>query len=80
LAIFSIENINLERFHAVFDLDVVGPLAAMQAVIPFMKKDGGSIVNISSGTALMVLPNMGAYASLKRAIAVLSLTAQAELQ
>lgn len=75
-----IENINIERFHKIFDVDVVGPLVAMQAVIPLMKKHGGSIVNISSGTALMVLPNMGAYSSLKRAIALISLTAREELK
>ncbi|MBP1693118.1 MAG: Enoyl-(Acyl carrier protein) reductase, partial [Chloroflexi bacterium] len=35
----------------------------MQQVIPLMKEQkSGAIVNISSGTALMVLPYMGAYA------------------
>jgi short-subunit dehydrogenase len=75
-----IENINIDHFHKIFDLDVVGPLVAMQAVIPLMKKQGGSIINISSGTALMVLPNMGAYSSLKRALALISLTAREELK
>lgn len=75
-----IENINIDHFHKIFDLDVVGSLVAMQAVIALMKKRGGSIINISSGTALMVLPNMGAYSSLKRAIALISLTAREELK
>ena len=75
-----IENINIDHFHNIFDLDVVGPLVAMQAVIPLMKKQGGSIINISSGTALLVLPNMGAYSSQKRAIALISLTAREELR
>jgi len=53
----------------------------MQQVIPIMKKQGGgAIVNISSGTALMIMPNMAAYSSLKRAIAGLSLTAHEELK
>jgi len=41
---------------------------------------GGAIVNVSSGTALMQLPNMGAYSALKAALAQISLTAKMELQ
>ncbi len=53
----------------------------MQQVIPIMRKQkGGTIVNISSGTALMNLPNMSAYASLKQALAHMSLTAREELK
>jgi short-subunit dehydrogenase len=77
----QIENINIKTFHQVFDLDLVGPLAAMQQVIPIMRGQGGGvIVNISSGTALMYLPNMGGYSSLKRALASISLTAREELK
>jgi len=77
----SIEDTNVNTFREFFDLDVVGPLLAMQEVIPFMKKQGGgSIINISSGTALMYLPNMAAYSSLKRALAGISLTAREELK
>src|ERR1035437_1689660 len=57
----SIVDTNLDNFRELFALDVVGPLVAMQAVIPYMQKQGGgSIINISSGTALMALPNMSA--------------------
>ena len=76
-----IENINIDTFHKLFELDVVGPLIAMQCVIPIMKEQGGGIIiNISSGTALMKLPHMGAYSSLKRALVGLSLTAREELK
>ena len=76
-----VENTNLDSFRHIFDLDLVGPLIAMQEVMPFMKAQGkGSIINISSGTALMHLPNMGAYAAIKSALAHLSLTAREELE
>ena len=76
----SIEKTDIGTFRKIFDLDVLGPLVAMQAVIPHMKKNGGgSIVNISSGTALMALPNMAAYSSAKRALVGISLTAREEL-
>lgn len=71
----AVEEINIETFHKIFDLDVVGPVVAMQEVIPIMRKQGGgSIINISSGTALMYLPEMSPYSSMKRALAAISLT------
>jgi short-subunit dehydrogenase len=76
-----IEKTDINTLHRIFDLDVVGPLIAMQQVIPLMRKQGeGAIINISSGTALMHLPDMGAYSSLKRALADISLTAREELK
>jgi short-subunit dehydrogenase len=75
------EKIDLDTFHYIFDLDLVGPLAAMQQVIPIMRNQGeGTIVNISSAVALMTLPNNAPYASIKRALAVMSLTAREELK
>jgi short-subunit dehydrogenase len=76
-----VEKINIETYRKMFNLDVVGPLVAMQSVIPIMKKQKeGVIVNISSGTALMALPNMSPYSSLKGALASISLTAREELK
>jgi len=77
----SIVDTDVNKFQELFNLDVLGPLLAMQAVIPYMQKQGGgSIINISSGTALMALPNMAAYSSLKRALVGISLTAREELK
>jgi short-subunit dehydrogenase len=77
----TIEETSLTNLHHIFDLDLVGPLVAMQQVIPIMKKQKkGSIINISSGTALMHLNGMGAYAAIKAALAHLSLTAGEELK
>ena len=76
-----VEKTDIDTFHYIFDLDVIGPLVAMQQVIPIMRKQGGgAITNISSGTALMYLPNMSAYSASKRALAAISLTAREELK
>jgi short-subunit dehydrogenase len=76
----STEEIDAGTFRKLIDLDVLGPLVAMQAVIPIMRRQrGGVIVNISSGLSLMYLPNMGAYSAAKRALNGLSLTARQEL-
>ncbi|MDD5686937.1 MAG: SDR family NAD(P)-dependent oxidoreductase [Elusimicrobia bacterium] len=75
-----LEYTDINEFRKLFELNVVGPLVAMQSVIPLMKKQGGGmIVNISSGTALMYLPDMSAYSSTKRALNGLTLTAREEL-
>ena len=76
-----VEKIDLDAFHYVFALDLVGPVVAMQQVIPVMREQGGgTIVNVSSAAALMVLPNNGPYASIKRALALMTLTAREELK
>jgi len=76
-----IEKTNIDTFRYIFEFDVLGPIIAMKEVIPIMRKQGeGMIVNISSATALMYLPNMGAYSSMKRALANISLTAREELK
>jgi short-subunit dehydrogenase len=75
-----LEHIDLGTFRYIYELNIIGPLVAMQQVIPIMKaQGGGSIINISSGTAFMNLPGMSAYASSKRALAAISLAARQEL-
>lgn len=76
-----VEKTDTDKFRQLFELNVVGPLVAMQAVIPIMRNQGGGmIVNISSGTSLMYLSNMSAYSSTKRMINGFSLTAREELK
>jgi short-subunit dehydrogenase len=76
-----VETTDISIFQHIFDLDVVGPLVAMQQVIPIMRRQGGgAVMNVSSGTALMYLPNNGAYSAMKRALVSISLTAREELK
>ena len=76
-----VEKTSIDTFRYIYDLNVIGPLVAMQQVIPHMRKQGrGTIININSGTALMHLPNMSPYSSSKRALADISLAAREELQ
>ena len=76
-----VEKINIGTFQYIYALNLTGPLVAMQQVIPIMRKQGGgTIVNISSGTALMDLPDMSAYSSSKRALAGISMAARQELK
>jgi NAD(P)-dependent dehydrogenase (short-subunit alcohol dehydrogenase family) len=75
-----VEQIRLDDFAAVTELNVYGPLVAMQAVIPLMREAGGGhIINVSSGTTLMTPAGTAGYAATKAALNMLSAGARAEL-
>lgn len=76
----TIAAVSLADYRSIIDLNLFGPLAAMQAVIPKMRQQGGGlIINISSMVSKMHLPSLGAYASTKSALNMLSDTAREEL-
>jgi short-subunit dehydrogenase len=76
-----VEKIDIARYKEIMELNVYGPLIAMQAVIPFMRTHGGGmIVNVSSRVSKNYFPNLAAYASTKYALNALSLTAREELK
>jgi NADP-dependent 3-hydroxy acid dehydrogenase YdfG len=77
----TIEQILLDDFRAVLELNLVAPLAMMQAVLPTMRRQGaGSIVNISSGTTFADVPGTGGYVASKIALERLSAIARNELE
>lgn len=77
----AVENVGIEDYRKIFELNVVGPLLAMQKVIPLMRTQGGGmILNTSSMVTKSYIPYLGAYASTKYALNALSLTARAELE
>lgn len=75
-----IEEIELDDYRALLDLNLVAPLAMIKAVIPVMRKQGaGSIVNVSSGATFAAQAGAGAYTSSKAALNMLSDVARIEL-
>ncbi len=75
-----IEELDPEDLRAVFELNVVAPLVAMQDVLPVMAaQSAGAIVNVSSATSLRVFPGLGGYSSTKAALNMLSQVARVEL-
>ncbi|GAA0321469.1 SDR family NAD(P)-dependent oxidoreductase [Kineococcus aurantiacus] len=75
-----LEDVDVDDFRAVLELNVVAPLVALQAVLPVMRAQGaGAVVDVSSGTSRMVLPGAGAYAATKSALNMLSAVARREL-
>lgn len=60
-----------EEFDRLFNTQVKGVFFLTQKLLPLLK-DGGRIVNLSSGLARFTLPGYAAYASTKGAIEVLT--------
>jgi NADP-dependent 3-hydroxy acid dehydrogenase YdfG len=75
-----LDRVDLAEFSQVLRLNVVGLLAVTQAVLPAMRRQGfGRIVNVSSGTTRRVAVGVGAYASTKTAVNMLSAVLRQEL-
>jgi short-subunit dehydrogenase len=76
----TVAEVSLDNFLSIIELNVFGPLAAMQAAVPRMRESGGGlIINISSMVSKMHIPGLGAYAATKSALNILSDTARGEL-
>ena len=75
----TVAQVDVDHFRRIIELNIFGPIYAIQAVVPKMRPDGGLILNISSMTSKMHIPGLGAYASTKAALNLLSETARGEL-
>jgi short-subunit dehydrogenase len=76
----NVADVKIEDFQAIWELNVLGVLYAIQAVVPKMRQGGGGlIINVSSMVSKMNLPGLAAYAATKAALNQLSATGRAEL-
>ena len=80
LAYGTIAETDPEEFRRLLDVNVIGVLLGMQAVIPHMKARGsGSIINTSSASGMLPSNFVGAYGASKFAVRGLSRSAAMEL-
>ncbi len=76
----NVADVDIDQFRQIFELNVLGTVEAMQAIIPKMRqKGGGLIINVSSMVTKMHLPAISAYAATKAALNMISDTAREEL-
>jgi 3-oxoacyl-[acyl-carrier protein] reductase len=66
------EAVDPDFFHAIFDTNVLGTVAMIQAALPHLPAPGGRIINFSSGLATRPIPTSSIYAASKAAVAALS--------
>ena len=76
----TIAAVSIDDYRQIIELNVLGPLYAMQVAIPKMQAQGGGLIlNVSSMVSKMHIPGLAAYASTKSALNMLSDTARGEL-
>jgi 3-oxoacyl-[acyl-carrier protein] reductase len=68
----GLDSVTPEQFDAQFNLNVKGLLLATKAAVTRFTKDGGVIVNISSGVAITPMPGAQVYSATKGAVDVLT--------
>jgi NAD(P)-dependent dehydrogenase (short-subunit alcohol dehydrogenase family) len=69
IAEFSdLEQTSLDSWNRIMAVNVTGTFLCAQAVLPLMKQDGGTIVNIASIAGLIGIPKMPAYCASKAAV------------
>src|SRR5947209_9205007 len=77
----SVAQMEMASFRDMFETNFFGAVAAMQAVIPVMRQQGGgTIINISSVAGHIPLPFHAGYSATKFALNALGKAARAELK
>lgn len=73
-------DVDVDEFRTILELNTVALLVSMQVALPLMRKrDGGSVVDVSSGAIFSDLPETGAYSASKAGLSKLSAIARVEL-
>lgn len=77
----NVENININDFEDLLELNVMGPIVAMQQVIPIMREQNeGVIINIGSGTVKTIREGGSVYPGTKILLQYVSKVARKELE
>lgn len=74
-----VEGVGPEDWRRQFDVNVVGPVATTQAMLPLLRAARGRIVMVSSVSGLLAYPLLGPYAASKHALEALSDSLRREL-
>jgi len=77
----AVEEYSIKQGKEMYDVNVWGVVAVIQAVLPYLRKQGnGHIINISSIQGLISLPGFSLYASSKWALESISESLAAEVK
>jgi len=76
-----IDQVSLSDWNQAVQVNLLGSMYAMRAVIPYMRSAGyGKIIQLSGGGATKPMPFLGAYAATKTAVVRLAETVACELK
>src|SRR3954470_23129064 len=75
-----LQEITPEEFQRVIDVDLLGPVYGAMAALPFLRRQGGAYIVVSSETARRALPLMSAYSAAKHGVDGFAESLRAELE
>src|SRR5690606_31982684 len=64
----KIEDISLDDFRRVMDVNLMGYVHGTKAALPHLRRQGGALIFVSSIESTVAMPLQGAYATSKHAI------------
>jgi len=64
----SVAQANLRDWETNIATNLLGPVALTQAAIPYLRRSGGRVINVSSGAAVNIIPGIAAYSVAKAAL------------
>lgn len=67
-----VEYLGLDEFRHQLEVNLVGPLAVTQALLPLLRQGKGTVVNVTSGAGKVGVPFMAPYVSAKHGLEGLS--------
>jgi NAD(P)-dependent dehydrogenase (short-subunit alcohol dehydrogenase family) len=74
-----VEGVGAEDWRRQFEVNVIGPVATTQAMLPLLRAARGRVVMVSSVSGLLAYPLLGPYAASKHALEALSDSLRLEL-
>jgi short-subunit dehydrogenase len=77
---FTASSTPLDEARAVFDLNFFAPLALAQLAGPYLRRTGGTLVNVSSIAGQVSLPWLPVYSASKFALAAITSAQRTELK
>lgn len=80
LLLNAIETVTDEEWTRLIDANLTGPRLGMKHAIPLLRaRGGGSIINMSSVSGIIGVPNVGAYSATKGGLRIMSKCVAAEV-
>lgn len=77
---FPLEFLPMNALRKQLEVNVIGPAAVTQAMLPLIRLGRGRVVNVSSVSGLVAAPYIGAYAASKYALEAMSDSLRVELR
>ncbi|WP_343688677.1 glucose 1-dehydrogenase [Chitinophaga sp.] len=74
-----IEQVSAESFHQQFNINVLGPILAIQAALKLFGDKGGNIINISSAASKFAMATGSVYSASKAALDTITVALSKEL-